>query len=347
MSDQAVTETPALAIGEIPPVPLIEPSRITPLMIDEYALWFVNSPNFYIQNSYLLPADFEKGMAWARVRSPITPLHIQRHLEGHHTIGCYTVDPSNQCVKWFGVDGDYPGSEVHLQMIAEAMKQDGLSPALEESRRGGHVWVLCEDPVPAKTARVYLYQTLDLMGLAIKGVRGTKDGLEIFPKQDLLEPGQVGNGLRGPLGVHRKVMKRCWFIDAEPNLEAQFAYIRRLPRCSWEQIEELTLGMAMPEDLIEEEREPRTFQSSCEGFDITPFIDMKVFARGRKSAHFACPSCRAAGRDTGKNNLHVTMEPGPRYIFWCFAGCSFKEIITACGWSPSSRRQHGRNGHGF
>ena len=347
MSDQAVVDNPTPAIAEIPPIPLIESSRITPLMIDEYALWFVNSPNFYIQNSYLLPADFDKGMAWARVKAPISALHIQRHLEGHHTIGCYTVNPENQCVKWFGVDGDYPGSEIHLQMIAEAMKADGLSPALEESRRGGHLWVLSSEPIPAKTARIYLYQTLDLLGLAIKGVRGIKDGLEIFPKQETLEPGQVGNGLRGPFGIHRKVMRRCWFLDADPNLEAQFHYIRHLPRCSWDQIEELTLGMAMPEDLIEEEREPGTYQNSGEGFDITPFIDMKVFARGRRSAHFACPSCRAAGRDNGKDNLHVTMEPGPRYVFWCFAGCSFKEIITACGWSPSSKRQREGNGHGF
>ena len=77
-----------------------------------------------------------------RVKVPLSPVHIERHLDGRNTIGIYALNPDSSCGKWFVLDGDYPGAEEHLETIAREMK-DGLSPALEQSRRGGlHLWVL-------------------------------------------------------------------------------------------------------------------------------------------------------------------------------------------------------------
>ena len=134
-----------------PTTQLLDAARITPLMVAEYMLWFVNSADFCLQNSFLLPADLDSPH-YLRVKVPLSPIHIQRHLDGHNTIGIYALDPDSSCGKWFALDGDYSGAEKHLEVIAREMKEDGLFPALEQSRRGGHLWVLCGDPIPARSA---------------------------------------------------------------------------------------------------------------------------------------------------------------------------------------------------
>lgn len=305
--------------------------RITPLMVDEFLYWMVNTDQWYIQGPYLLPADFESGAGCLRVQAPLTPDHVKRHLMGQHTMGLYAVNPMGNTSKWFAIDGDYPGAEDHLAAIAEEMKDDGLYPALEDSRRGGHLWVFCEDPVPARLARIYLFLLLDRLGYSIMGVRGHKEGLEIYPKQESLEPGQVGSGLRAPLGIHRKCMKRFWFRDAEPVLEAQFDYLRGLPRLQLDHLESLTDGEDMPEDL-----RPAQWNTSAVPRDVfgpydirlfLPFPDGKTY---KKSFHMQCPSCAESGNDRGKDNLHITQTSGRPPLFYCFKGCSTQQILQAC-----------------
>ena len=327
------------------PPPLIDASRITPLMITEYALWFLNTSNFYVQHPLLLPRDIEEGRGYLRVKAPINASHIRGHLIGGHTIGCYCIAPETQRVKWFAIDGDH--SEVQLKMIEHEMREDGLFPAYEHSRRCGHLWVLCSDAVPAKMARVYLYQLLSRLNIPIVGFRQEREGMEIFPKQERLETEQVGSGLRGPLGVHRKAMKRYWFRDAEPEIEAQFAYLRMIPRCSYEQLEELTADMEMPEDLAATEQPANSERIEYSGreFNIGPYLDQRRFSRlvslanlrsrsGRDaSMTFACPACRACGHDRPGDNMNVTITADRSVpLFYCFAArqCSFHEIKAAC-----------------
>jgi hypothetical protein len=306
---------------------LLDPSEITPLMVSEYALWFVNGQHFYLQNAYLMPNDGD-FLPWAFVSAPLTHLHIQRHLAGLHTISLPTLNPESSCCKWFGLDGDYPGAEKHLADLVEEMVGDGLAPAYEHSNRGAHVWVLFSDPVPARLIRIYLYYLLDSRAYAIKGARGNKEGIEIFPKQESLEPGKIGNCLRGPLGIHRKAMRRFWFRDAEPNFKAQFSYLRRLPRCSLKMIEELTDGMDMPEDRKPAERRDYSGPLPEGQFDITKYVDSPR-RRSRNDYFVQCPSCAEAGHDTHMDNLHVTEVSGRPPLFTCFAGCQFKDISEA------------------
>jgi len=315
-----------------PTTQLLDAARITPLMVAEYMLWFVNSADFCLQNSFLLPADLDSPH-YLRVKVPLSPIHIQRHLDGHSTIGIYALDPDSSCGKWFALDGDYSGAEKHLEVIAREMKEDGLFPALEQSRRGGHLWVLCGDPIPARLSRIYLYSLLDRLGYAIQGARGFKEGLEVFPKQEVLAPGQVGNGMRGPLGVHRKVMQRFWFRDAEPEIEAQFAYLRQLPRCSRRVMDTLTYGMDMPEDLVPSPSPVRIGPPPKGQFDIRFYIEVprrKYRSKEEISYHVQCPSCAASGLDTGRDNLHVTEQAAGPPVFYCFARCSGLDIIAAC-----------------
>lgn len=323
----------ATIIGEVsppPPVPpqlLLDPNQISGLMVSEYNLWFINGPDFYLQNAYLLPADKDYG-SYGRVAAPLSPAHIRRHLIGQHTISLPTLNRVTNCGSWFALDADYDGSDKHLDLIAEAMRDDGLFPAREESRRGGHLWILSSDPIPARQSRIYLYNLMDRLGYKIRGVRGNKDGIEIFPKQDKLDENKIGSALRGPLGIHRKVMQRFWFTDAEPNLRAQFAYLRSLPRCTRAQMDDLTLGVDMPADLLPQPKPVRSTPFPREDFNILDYVSGPRKS-GARDYFVQCPSCAAGGGDNDGDNLHIT-DKGDRWVFHCFVGCSFTDIKQAC-----------------
>jgi hypothetical protein len=319
-------------IVEAPPPPasplLLDSSLITPLMVSEYSLWFINGPDFYLQNAYLLPADKDFG-SYTRMNTPLTQAHIRRHLVGQHTISLPTLNRVTNCGIWFALDADYDGSDKHLDLIAEAMREDGLFPAREASRRGGHLWILSSDPIPARQSRIYLYNLMDRLGYKIRGVRGNKDGIEIFPKQEVLAENKMGSALRAPLGIHRKeVMQRFWFTDAEPDLKAQFAYLRRLPRCTRAKLDDLTMGIDMPTDLLPHPRAARTTPFPQDDFDIRDYTTPPRNSRA-KDYFVQCPSCAAGGGDNDGDNLHITHK-GDRWLFHCFVGCSFTDIKNAC-----------------
>ena len=332
----APPETPSreLEVRKFTPDPelIFNRDSIAPIWVSEFSLWLVNRKDFYLQSAYSIPADYERG-AYTRVNSMLNEEQIVRHLCGIHTIGLYTIEPVTNVCKWFCLDADYDGSEFDLQTIADEMKLDGLSPAYEHSRRGGHLWLICDEPLPAKAGRIYLYDILDRLGYAIRGVRGNVEGVEVFPKQEGLDKDQYGNGVRAPLGIHRKVKERFWFRDAAPDLASQFSYLRALPRLTRSQLEDLTAGMTMPEDLIFKPAPPPILTAPVSMFD--KFDIRRYTSEGRRKNRAGdyftqCPSCSSAGRDNSGDNLHVTPKGGGPPLFTCFAGCSFKDITEAC-----------------
>jgi hypothetical protein len=314
---------------------------IAPLWLSEYKLWFVNRREFYVQNLFATPADYDskQSPSWSRVKVLLSEEQVVRHLCGIQTIGLYTIDPDSNACKWFCLDADYDGSEEHLKAIEEEMRLDGLTPAYENSRRGGHLWLLCDEPISAKVGRIYLYNLLDRLGYAVRGPRGNKEGVEVFPKQESLDAGQFGNGIRGPLGIHRKVKERFWFRDAAPDLQSQFHYLRTLRRVTREKLEALTDGMDMPEDLLPKPFVPLTNMDPASAFSEFDIRQFTPPPRGNRAKYMTrCPGCASAGKDTSGDNLSVSTskKPSKRMLgipdFYCHAGCTFKDITHACGW---------------
>jgi hypothetical protein len=335
----------------IRPELIYERSSISPLWLSEFKMWFVNRREYYVQNAYALPADYDKAGGYVRVQNALlTEDHIARHLCGIHTIGLYAIEPDINSCKWFCLDADYKDEETgedtakrDLEAIAEAMKLDGLSPAHENSRRGGHLWLLCDESLPAKSGRIYLYNLLDGLGYKIRGRGGNTEGVEIFPKQEVLEAGQVGNGVRAPMGIHRKVKERFWFRDAARDLASQFSYLRSLPRLTREKLDLLIEGMTMPEDMLPPKPPPPVIYDPADKFnqfDIRRYVTITKTLT-KSGVMVQCPSCKSQGRDRSRNNLHVSIMAGkPTPAIYCHAGCSFRDIQAACGfkYNPPERK---------
>lgn len=324
---------------KVAPEQMYPVESIPALWVREYRLWFVNRREFLIQNHYSTPESYEsKGGGYFRSKHLLEDQDIVRHLCGIDTMALYAMNAESNTSKWFCLDADCDQADDWLRTIRASLKEDGVSSALENSRRGGHLWILCEEPLPADQARIYLYNLLDSLSIPISGIRGNPVGVEVNPKQDSLGAGQFGNAVRGPLGVHRKDKNRYWFRDAAPDLKSQFGYLRKLPRlCAWD-LELLTLSMTMPEDLTPPPPPPLPAHTPHCGlragarFDIRDYTPTpRRMASGRGDYFTACPSCRARGKDTHGDNLHVTpARDGGAPVFYCHAQCSFTEIRNAC-----------------
>ena len=104
--------------------------------------------------------------------------------------------------KWVAIDADYKNAMENLLKLEYYLRQDNVEPALEMSKRGGHLWILLERPLLAKDCRIYIHDLATRLGVPVKG-SGLAEGIEIFPRHNAIGEGEFGNAIRGPLGIHR------------------------------------------------------------------------------------------------------------------------------------------------
>jgi hypothetical protein len=242
------------------------------------------------------------------------------------SIGIYAIDPSSQRVKWMAIDADYRRALDDLLKLQYELQQDGVQAVLEQSRRGGHLWILFETPVLARHARVYVRHLAGKLSVQVKG-GGPTEGIELFPKQDRLEEGQFGNAIRGPLGVHRAVDRRYWYYGAAYDLKSQMTYLRGLRRVTEYQLQELIAGLPVDEETPRSEVRAVTFPSDRPHFQILDYV--KPRRRVGRNWVTQCPSCAAAGRDRSRDNLAISVEEPHKYL--CWAGCTKEQIRAVLG----------------
>jgi hypothetical protein len=308
-----------------------QPPLATEEMAAEYSRWFVNRRAHTRQSDRPHPESgrhyyYRPGSkTGAEVGLEIED--VRRHLAGEITLGIYAINPATQRVKWMAIDADYKRSLDDLLKLQYELQQDGIQAALEQSRRGGHLWILFETPVLAKPARVYIRHLAGKLAVQVKSA-GPIDGIELFPKQDEIAPGQFGNAIRGPLGVHRAVSRRYWFYGAAHDLDSQMKYLRELRRVTESQLAGLVAGVELPGN----SPKPRVvgqFNGDRSPFQILDHLDRALLRRVGRNWVTQCPSCASAGRDRGRDNLAVSVEEPLKYL--CWAGCTSSQIRAAVG----------------
>jgi hypothetical protein len=126
---------------------------------------------------------------------------LARHLAGGLTLALSSTDARGLC-KWICLDADAPDALHQLVALAQWLVADGLPGIVEASRRGGHLWLLFAEAVPATTARYAVREALDRAALA--GV--SLPCLEVYPDRDAADG--LGHAMRLPLGVHQRTHRR-------------------------------------------------------------------------------------------------------------------------------------------
>ncbi len=200
---------------------------------DRFIKLFVNRRAYGMQAARPLPngsVPYYLARDWQTKKpKPLDADVVRMHLNGDITINLYAINPETQRSKWVAIDADFDGAVEALFQLQWELKQDGVEAALEQSRRGGHLWIFADAPLLASECRIYIYNLALRLGVPVKG-GGLNDGIEVFPRQDRIEDGEYGNAIRAPLGVHRKTNQRYWFYEAALTPEAQLDYLDSLKK---------------------------------------------------------------------------------------------------------------------
>ncbi|MCI0628642.1 MAG: hypothetical protein L0387_44505 [Acidobacteria bacterium] len=315
--------------------------RVRPEDARDYIRLFVNRRACTLQSARPDPESgrhhyFRPKAKGTGKDSSLTLDTVRRHLHGEITIGLYAINPATQRSKWVAIDADYEGAMDDLLKLQYHLGKDEVDAALEMSKRGGHLWILMAAPAAARECRIYIYNLVLKLGMRIKGI-GLADGIEIFPKQSELRPGEFGNAVRGPLGIHRGAARRYWFYGADYELAKQISFLKRLRKLSESQLRRLIAGKTMPPEFERRRSEPAEFRNvpfSGREFRILEHVG-KTRTVGRNYVT-QCPSCAEAGQDRSGDNLAISIEDPRKYI--CWAGCT-KEMIRQAVGCPIRARQ--------
>jgi RNA-directed DNA polymerase len=177
--------------------------------------------------------------------SPLGTDAVREHLAAERTLAIYLCREEatvTACV----VDVDIgkrslllhpPGSPGFPRLLAAA-RSDGLAlasalrahgvPSYVEwtGRRGYHVWVFLEQPVPVEAARQALQAVLGAVGNQPDGVTR-----EILPKEPGVGTGQRGGAVKLPLGVHVQTGDRSLFLDDSGHpISSPWDHVRAMGR---------------------------------------------------------------------------------------------------------------------
>lgn len=178
---------------------------------------------------------FRKGVPPAeRDYLPLTAEVLAAHLTGKMHIGLYPLLDGDTSW-WLAADFDGPDAMIDALMYLKAARALQVPAALEVSRSGvgTHAWVFFTAPVPAETAR-RLGTGLLREAMALRGRMKLTSYDRLFPSQDLLPSGGVGNLIAAPLFKPARDEGRTLFVDPgtlDPYRD-QWAYLSALGRMS-------------------------------------------------------------------------------------------------------------------
>jgi hypothetical protein len=202
---------------------------------------------------------------------PLDARTLRAHVAGTHTIALSSLDEGGRC-RWACLDADTPDGLDTLRAVRAALVDLRLPPLLEASRRGGHLWLLFDEPLPAAVPRAVLAAALDSLV-----TRGALLRLpELYPDTDGADGpglghvgrvGHLGHAMRLPLGVHRRTGRRYPLLDvhgvqplplATPrDLAAQMAHLLAHPRIGARHLHAAAVRLGLPPDAGGQTRGPR------------------------------------------------------------------------------------------
>lgn len=173
--------------------------------------------------------DGDGKAGYMPVREPLTETVLQAHIRGDQTIGVYLLR----------ADGTVPFLAFDLDIRKPALEKAGENPALMDALRkqvlkdarricagfaalnlpvavedsghkGCHIYLFFAGPMRAAHVRKFALAFVKRFGPPSDDVQW-----EIFPKQDAVAEGELGNLIKLPLGIHKKTGRRGLFIDPE------------------------------------------------------------------------------------------------------------------------------------
>ncbi len=146
---------------------------------------------------------------------PLDDFWIEKHLKGEVTIGIYPIQLDDR-VNFIVFDFDKENWFENAKRLIKFCQSIDLPTYLERSRssNGGHLWIFFSQSVSAAKVREFGFILLEKAGIV--GISGDKNGFDrIFPNQDFLQEGGLGNLIALPLQYHARQKGNTLFLDPD------------------------------------------------------------------------------------------------------------------------------------
>jgi len=266
--------------------------------------------------TFILRTDFyprqKSNGAYFVVDKPLHPGVIISHLRGIITIGAYALSPTNEA-KFLCFDADNTDAWRQLLDMAQSLVADHVPAYLEQSRRGGHLW-LFTPPIPSKDIRRIGKQLLAEYGIA---------GVELYPKQDTLSTGP-GSLVRLPLGIHRITGKRYSFVTADgktlaPSIREQVRLLAAPEHVSSDFLQAVLASVSAESPSLLPHFTKQEIQSGLPSQKIKAAIPLEQFV-----SQYVKLDSRGMGHCPFHDDEHMSFQIGEgKYgTFWhCYAEC--------------------------
>lgn len=142
------------------------------------------------------------------VRSQITNKQYEQHLNGSVGLGVVPINEQNEC-NFAVIDIDEDTIDhTYLASQIEAMEMPLL--VCRSKSGGAHLYTFMDPPVPAVVARKALGLYASRLGYGSS---------EIFPKQDVINDGDIGNWINLPFFDCGNTIRGWWTSEGEKPLE--------------------------------------------------------------------------------------------------------------------------------
>jgi len=138
------------------------------------------------------------------IKKPVVQKSYFLHLVEKASLGIYPLLDDGTC-RFGAIDIDKDDRELVLRLREEFWSLGLKSEFVERSRsKGYHIWVFFTEAVKAEKVRHILSTVVDKVG----------EPLEVFPKQEILREGEVGNYINLPyFGGLEKTLERRVIVD--------------------------------------------------------------------------------------------------------------------------------------
>ncbi len=158
---------------------------------------------------------------------------IENHLRGNTIAGIYPMLPDETCC-FLAMDFDEADWQKDISILRDVCVEFDIPVAVERSRsgKGGHVWFFFENPLPVALARKFGTALLTC-SMGRRHEIQFKSYDRLFPSQDTMPKGGLGNLIALPLQKAARRNKNSEFIDEnfEPYFD-QWAFLFTLQKIS-------------------------------------------------------------------------------------------------------------------
>ncbi len=177
---------------------------------------------------------------YSPVKEPFTPAVAKLHLLGKVTAGVYQLRMDNTvCFLAFDFDikkyhlNQALRDERRFRNLVEKTRREArkmldllasfdIPAVLEDSGfKGTHVWILLENPLPARFGKRFIRNALSELGSLPEEISA-----EGFPKQAFVPEERLGNLIKVPLGIHKKSGRFSRFLNPDGTpVENSFLFL--------------------------------------------------------------------------------------------------------------------------